>query len=217
MLIWDLNSAKSILVNFDQINDKHWGLCLLGKQFEGSGESSNKTQTLCICVCTFTNVSPCMFDYLHASVWHSGVFWTKRHHGGSCPCTRQPYIYISTFSCTLLVDWQGMNEVGANDWCRRSWWWQLNPASFLSFLFAWSSACWFQIPVGLFVILTDTSKRARTAKTPKEFHREAASPRVCFTFNDAHIRELGGSLLPLSPRGSAPDYSLASDSLWWMA
>ncbi|KAG7241042.1 hypothetical protein INR49_026073 [Caranx melampygus] len=33
------------------------------------------------------------------------------------------------------------------------------------------------IPVGLFVILTNTSKHARTTNTPKEFHREAASLR----------------------------------------
>lgn len=49
----------------------------------------------------------------------------------------------------------------------------------------------------------------RTTNTPK---RIPPSLRVCFTFNDAHIRELGGSLLPLPAHVSAPDNSLASDS-----
>lgn len=204
MLIWDLNSGKSILVNFDQINDKHWGLCLQGKQFEGSGESSSKTRR-CVSVCALLPMS------LHACLIICVLLWGIM----VCPVLL-PDSPIYTLAPSLLIDGGWMRLEQTTDAAVLDGGSQIQLHSSRSF-FAWSSACWFQIPVGLFVILTNTSKRARTANTPKEFHREAASPRVCFTFNDAHIRELGGSLLPLSRRGSAPDYSLASDSPWWMA
>lgn len=58
----------------------------------------------------------------------------------------------------------------------------------------------------------------KTTNTAKEFRlKNRIAEDLVFTFNDAHIRELGGSLPSLSPLASAQDYSLASDSQWWMA
>lgn len=73
--------------------------------------------------------------------------------------------------------------------------------------------CLHGLSVALFVILQNTSQRAEKQILPRNLSAKTASPRVCFGFNDGHIREPGGSLLLLSPRASAPDYSLTSDSL----
>lgn len=167
-----------------------------------------------MCTSLSTNVCPCTFDYLFACVWHAAICVHKETSW--CVPSQQEALLISSCCSSLLVDWQGKKQVGANEWCHNPLTWQPNPALFLPFFSVWLSRL-VQIPVGLFVCLSNTYNRTGQQTLPRNFYWKAASLMVCFTFNDAHIRELGGNLLPLSPQACAPDYSLASDSRWWMA
>lgn len=196
-MIWDLNSAKIYpgLLWSDQ-----WQTVRAASPGETGWNLwgvSLQSQKYCLCVCAYMLLS------VHVCL--------SVHH--SVPVGDPARAYAASGADTLLIDRERNMSARTNDatalYCDSQIQFHFS-TSFTS----WLSACRFRSPVGQFVILTNTSKRAGQQTLPRN---STVSKGVCFTFNDAHIRELGGSLLPLSPHASAPDYSLASDSQWWMA
>lgn len=87
------------------------------------------------------------------------------------------------------MDWQVKKQVGANEWCHSPPPWQL-PFHLLVGSDTCRAVCQSQAHL----------QARRTTNAPEEFRQKSPSPKgLLYTFNDAHIRALGGSLLPLSP------------------
>lgn len=150
------------------------------KRMKSVGSFTTKPRhCLCVCACPFLQIS------VHVCLTFVS---TKRNLGMLHPC-RRPCTYLSSFCSRPPVDWQEKKQVGANKWCHSPPPWQLPfplPFHLIVYLLV-------QIPVGLFVNLSHTSKRAGQQILPRNFTAKQLLRRVCFTFNDAHIRALGGS------------------------
>lgn len=182
----------------------------------------SKAEALRVCYCVYTHVplykrlSLYVWLFVRSCVWHGTICVHKET--SRCVPSQQEALHIHKQLRLQPSSWLTGRETG---WSKRVMPQSNTVAAKSSVIspltFHLIVSLLVQISAGRFVILMNTSRRAWQQILLRNFTGKTASPRVCFTFNDGDIRELGGSLLPLSPHASAPDYSLASDSQWWMA
>lgn len=123
--------------------------------------------SVCVCVCAhipfYKSVHVCLILFV---AWchlcpQRDILFIRPTPGAST--------YRSSFSCRQPVDWQGQKQVEANKWCCNALARQqksslISPLPLLLIVFLLP-----QIPVGLFVILANTSKRAGQQTLPRNF------------------------------------------------